>query len=129
MRIEGRKAFRGMHWSREGFKARGGLGRSRLEKVSIDTKRQSRLKELVKYLSSLTRELHPSCDTIMEVRMCWFRMPRALTSSSGDCPRSLFCSLEGLCHHHANLQQRLLVFPWRGLGGQHRGSEPSKARS
>ena len=39
MRIEGRKAFRGMHWFREGFKARGGLGRSRLEKVSIDTKR------------------------------------------------------------------------------------------
>lgn len=54
MRIEGRKAFRGIHWSREGFKARAGLGRSRLEKVSIDTKRQSRLKELVKYLSSLT---------------------------------------------------------------------------
>ena len=63
----------------------------------------------------------------MEVRMCWFRMPRALTSSSGRGPRSLRCSLGGLWHHHANLQQRLPVF-LRGLGRWHRGSEPSKVR-
>ena len=100
MRIEGRKAFRRIHWSREGFKARGGLGRRRLEKASVDleTIALERTCEVLKFPD--TWELHPSCDTIMEVRMCRFRMSRALTSTSGDCPRSLLCSLEGLWHHH-----------------------------